>query len=873
MTISWTNGFAIFSLFLIAAASVTNASAHISGFDPGVAPASVQSGTATLPDGEQTEILNRQQCEEQRRPDESCPEGYSLFIQTAGPLPVNSQTRYTILSDGAQLSGTATVMASGALVGTPAQAARRGQRLETITTQSRKRARAEVAQGVPIASTIVTDTMIDLNHYVDLRDIARMVPNSDFRETATFPGVQRFWLRGHGVNFSVPNFDPVVGVVMDGVFVAQNIAANLDTFDMESVEVLRGPQGTLFGRNLANGAVLTRSRRPGDELSIRGKAVYGRFDRADFAFSVGGPIIEDRLAGKIAFQYRSHNGYIRNNSDPDGRNEGQLETFHVKPIFVFTPSDSFDFTLIGEYYARRGDGAPTVTFPPGPNLENVQNPLLKSLTGQDTRAWRETWAEEDLFPSFSDHDVFKVIGEANWDLGHGVLTSVTGYIDVDSLSGTQFDGLPNINISTTRIWVKQDQFSQELRYASAFSETWGFTFGLFYFDQHLIYGEQRMQDSRIGLDVPRTDPGNPLGLGFAGHDILDHKEYAAFLDVHVDITDRLTLTLGGRYSHEKKDVRVGLVNSGSCVSSGQPAEGLRVFDCLFGPADGFDFEDQESWNNFLPRVVLDYRVNDDVLVYASWSRGFRSGGWSFRASPAELTNPDRRPGFYDRERVDSFEIGLKGDFFDNRLRTNITTFYSLWKGIQRNLQFSSEGGGNIFQTTLNAPESFVWGIEAEINAIVAEDALTAGDSLRFDTAIGWFDSGYNDFVDFEPDGIDDRDRPFPAPEFTLFVGLTYEHPVGNSGSYLTFRASYRYTSQWMTGSTDTNLLDLYGNRDLLDASIRFDSGDGRWYASVFGRNLLDDQIYETRVTFAPNSFGVAVPSMPATWGIEIGFNF
>lgn len=769
---------------------------------------------------------------------------------------------------------TSTMPTSASAQGETAQAERTRGVLEEVVSRARKRAGAERAQSVPVAATIITDTMIELNHYNDFLEIARMVPNSNFRETNTFPGVQRFWLRGVGVTFSVPNFDPVVGVVMDGIYVAQNIAAILDTFDMESIEVLRGPQGTLFGRNLAGGAVVARSRRPGDEFNIRGKGTYGRFDRAEFAFGIEGPVIKDKVAAKLAIQYRSHNGYLRDNLSLDGKNQGEFTTYSIRPTIVFTPSDDFDLTIIGDYYARRGDGSPAVTFPPGPNLEGIVNPVI-GLTGQTTRDWRETWADQSRLPSHSNHDNYRLVIEANWDLGHGVLTSISGYMSVDALSGAQFDGLPNLNISETRLYIDQEQFSEELRYASTFSDTWDFTFGLYFFDQDLSYGEQRLQDSRVGVFIDNVPDGpngeiNPFGLGFPGHDLLDHKNYAAFLEAHIHLTEDITLTLGGRYSIEKKHARVGLVNGGSCRSSGMPFNGLKEFSCTFGLANGFDIDDRDTWKNFTPKVVLEYQINPDTLVYASWAAGQRSGGWSFRANANDL-NFAPRPAFYDEEKVNSFELGLKGDFFDNRLRTNLAAFYSIWKDIQRNLQFGT-GGGNIFQTTLNAPKSHVWGLEAEINYIIAQDLMASEDSLRFDGSVGWFDSGYDDFIDFDGDNIDDRNRKFEAPNFTFYLGLTYDQPVGNAGGYLTYRVSFSYQNEYKVGNNAADQLGWYSARDFLDASIRYEAEGGKWYVSVFGKNLLDDKYYESRVTFVANAFGVAIPGMPATWGVEIGFN-
>ena len=341
--------------------------------------------------------------------------------------------------------------------------------IEEILVISTKRAKADEAQDVPISSTVVNASIISENNWTDLVDVARMVPGADFRQTATFPGIQRFWMRGVGVSFSVPNFDPAVGIYQDGVFVAQNIASILDTFDMETVEIMRGPQGTLFGRNTSVGAVVTRTARPSDEFEMKVEGTAGSFSRKDFAVSVGGPILQDTLKGKLAILSRDKDGWA---TDLQANNEkkGSYESTLVRGVLEFTPTDTLDVTLIGEWFERGGDGA--VSMPLGTRNNGRSNhPGLPGIT----RDWDETWgvgAANEPWGSFSDHEVSKAIAEVNWDLGHGVLTSVTGYIDVKAFSGSDFDGLPPGPTQViTRIYIDQHQFSQELRYASDFSES------------------------------------------------------------------------------------------------------------------------------------------------------------------------------------------------------------------------------------------------------------------------------------------------------------------------------------------------------------------------------------------------------------------
>jgi iron complex outermembrane receptor protein len=739
-------------------------------------------------------------------------------------------------------------------------APRRG--LEEIVVRSRKRAVGEAAQDIPIASTVLSAATIEQNNYYDLIEMAKMVPGADFRQTATFPGIQRFWLRAVGVSFSVPNFDPAVGVYQDGVFVAQNIAAVLDTFDMESIEVLRGPQGTLFGRNTSVGAVVTRSRRPGDEFLARARVTVGSYSQKDFSLSVEGPLIEEKLLGKVALQTRDRDGWMDNLTG--GSDYGRNEFNHFRATVVATPVDEFDLTLIYEYFERDGDGA--VSAPLGLASDGTANhPNFPG--GGKFRDFDETWgpgSAEEPWDSFSDHEISKLIAEANWDLGHGVVTSVTGHIDVKAFSGSHFDGLPPNMLSViTRLYIDQDQISQELRYASNFSDKYDFTVGLYYFQQDLTYGEQRSQNTLV-------TPANPFGFRDPGHDELDHKSWAVFAEGRIHLNDRLTLTLGGRYTDEEKDVKMGLVLSGSCsAATVPPFETSTLFSCTSGAMGGWDIVDDEDWTSFSPKVGLQYQYDDDVLLFTSWTRGFRSGGFSFRASPTELTTPGIRPSFYDEEQVDSLEIGMKSDFLENRLRLNVSAYYQWWEGIQRNLQ---EGGPtDAIQRTANVDDSNVYGLEVEFNAIVGEDVLTDGDMLRVDGSVGIAESEYDS--DYFLAGQDLSGQEFGAPHDTGFLGVLYEHPMGGDGATLSWRASYWYMSDWWSeGLKRPTGINNYNDRNKFDVSIQYTSADGRWYAKLFGKNLSDDENYAARVPFA-NTFGLGNPEDPRTYGFTFGMEF
>ncbi len=746
--------------------------------------------------------------------------------------------------------------------------------IEEIVVRSTKRATGDLAQEVPVSSTVLSERMILENNFNDLVDVSHMVPGADFRQTATFPGIQRFWLRAVGVSFSVPNFDPAVGVYQDGIFIAQNIAAILDTFDMESIEVLRGPQGTLFGRNTSVGAVVSRSRRPGDEFAFKSQVTGGSFDRRDFSVSVEGPVIEDKLNAKLSLQSRDRDGWMKDLSG--GERLGVYESTHARGTLVWTPTDALDVTLIAERYERGGDGAVSTSLGER-DLGRSGHPFVA-----DGRKWDETYAgnaENEPWRSFSDHEVDKFILEANYNVGHGVITSVTGFVDVLAFSGGDFEGIPSgapLNV-VTRLMIDQDQFSQEIRYASTFSEKFDFTLGLFYFTQDLFYGEQRCCQS--------SQP-NVFGVRPPGVDELDHDSFGVFADVRINLSDDLTLSIGGRYNREKKDAKIGFVNFGSCQAAVTPRfETNDFFECTGGGAEGgYDYIDDETWTSFSPRVSLQYQVNDDAMLFASATRGYRSGGFSFRASAGELALRDAqiaagidplRPTFYDEERVDSLELGLKSDWYDNRLRFNVTGYYNWWDGIQRNLQ---EGvPGNISQRTANVEESHVYGLEIEINAIAGLDMLIDGDMLRIDGAFAVAESGYDsdDYVILDPDTLtvatDLTGQEFGAPHNTAFIAATYEHPVGDKGATLSWRASYWWKEgNYSEGVQRANGLNKYEDWSEVDAQIRYTSADGKWFIKAFGKNMSYDKGYVARVPFS-SSWGLGNPRDPRTYGLTIGF--
>ena len=736
-----------------------------------------------------------------------------------------------------------------------AQAVGQSQRntIEEIVVTATKRNKSDDLQRVPIAATVVTEAQISASNFVDVIEVSRTVPNASFRETASYPGTQRFWMRGTGTNFSTPNFDPAVAVYQDGVFVAQNIAAILDTFDLASIEVLRGPQGTLFGRNTSAGAIVANSRRPGDELEVRLQATLGSYGQTDISASVGGPLARN-FNVKLAAISRESDGWLKNTFDGD--NIGSSKRAHLRGTGVWDVTDTLSATLIVEDYERSGDGAWSV------NIGNCDGRPCDT-NNRATRAWNQTYDDHWPFPSHTRQQVGKQILTLNWQLGHGALTSISGAIDVEAFGGGQFDGREAFIIAS-RTHIDQEQFSQELRYAATVSESFNYTAGLFYFDQQLSYGEQRAQGSRIGVPYPDIPQGNPYGLRPPGYSLLDHTSWGVFAEASIALSAKLELTIGGRYSQEDKHSRIGIVNYGSCAGQVEPpfikAAGWR---CTRGTANGFDIDDSESWDAISPKLALQYQVNEDFMLYSSLSRGFRSGGFSMRVGAAELSDPSVRAAFYDRERVEQLEVGVRSDLADGAVRLNATAFHQQWDGIQRNIQQSVN-----VQKTANVEKSHVSGVELELNAIIGSDLVASGDQLRLDGSFGKIWTGYDSA--YLVGSADLRNQDFASPDLTAFASLTYRHAVRGLGGSMNWKITYQYISDWnVEGPVDPSGRGKIEAQSIVDASIAYSSSDGRWQVRVFGKNLLNDQYYVNTVPAG----SVGWPGAPRSYGVTAVYQY
>jgi iron complex outermembrane receptor protein len=688
-----------------------------------------------------------------------------------------------------------------------------------------------------------------------VQDVGVAAPNVHLAEQGTVPHTGNFIIRGMGTaGQSIPSSDPAVGVVQDGVPFGLIYGVVTDLFDLDSIEILRGPQGTLFGRNVTGGAVVMRTNRPTDELEAKVKVTLGSHEQRDISGLVSGPFT-DRLSGKLAVMYRDREGLwdverLRDIPNPTvGDEHGASETLLIRPGIKYQ-GDNYDLTLLTEYAEISGDGMAPRNF----HRFGIEiDPYKDNSTFTDKRG--------DV-----DMEWFSLMLEHNLDLAGGTLTTILGYRDLEQFTWGDIDGAP----ATVRFefaegsGLEQDQLSFESRWSGRLNDKWSLTAGINLFQQEYTYNERRLLIDLLEQPASST---------------IEHSTAGVFAQAEYAFSDDLTLILGGRYSYEKKDAAIGVIGDpggvGTCsVGFASESGGSTLAEPVIAPPPPpFDrnvnwnecrqvFNDEESWANFSPKVGLTWTINEDVMAYASFTRGFRSGGYNVRFSDRTIVtdpdNPTSTPGPYDEEVVDAFEVGVKSQFMDGKVRLNVALFHNEYEDLQRSA--NNQSG---VQTILNAATANVDGFEVDVVA-----ALT--DALTLEASYGYTDAGYDDAPFLEEGGGSARDFDFQmVPETTSSIALTYDHDIGSAG-YLTWRGSYSYVDAVASDTFNFLLLPQY---ELYNASASFTTNDEKIKVAVFGRNLKDE-VYSS-FGFDNTAIGSKTIwlSPPRTYGVELQYMF
>lgn len=719
---------------------------------------------------------------------------------------------------------------------------------DDIVIYATKKSEGERLQEAPIAVTAVNASMLAAAQTVDIRDVGRLVPNAQLDGVGTFPGFANFFMRGVGVSTSVRSLDPAVNIVQDGMVIGYQAGAVLDTFDMEGIEVLRGPQGVLFGRNASGGVVNMRSKRPTGQFAGDFKLTLGNEETIETRSSVEGAIIPDKVFARVALLTRNNNGFFLNDNGgtfvtvPPTVNvntTGADAAFHpvknipktdeivLKSTWVFEPTSSTTFTLLGQYLNYdNGGGATRSYFLPGSPPRQLQ-----TIWGWTPSS--DKWGVNLGTSGYTKIESWHLIGELVQDVGPGTLTAIGSYRDLSYNATLNVGGDPFDVLLFPDNEENAEQLSFEVRYNVPIRERIDFLVGAFYFDLDSSVFEKRLQR----LQSSTTNLRYTVNIWDQ-----NSRSYALFANADFEVTDALTLSVGIRYSHDKKQMRI--VPLKACP-------GQSYDSC---PRNFLDAE--ASWDDLSPRIIANYKLSPDVMIYGGFSKGYRAGNFNARApTPGGAVTPA------DPENVRSFEGGIKSDLFDNRLRINLGYFYQKYDDIQRLVQFAVPGESPE-QQLFNAASATIQGLELEASALPLP-------GLRLDANVGYLNARYDSFNNLTglPPGTDPTDLKFDrVPEWTVYLGATYDHEF-DSDSRLSLHAAYSWRSHVYTDVLNTPVLeqDSYG---LLNASVNYEFG--RFSIGAFGRNILDKEYAEIKSAgLGYNAFG----GSPRYYGVNLGVRF
>jgi len=752
--------------------------------------------------------------------------------------------------------------------------------IEEIVVTARKR--EENLQETPISITAFTAASLAERSFNDLSDIGSFTPNMDFSFAANGSGGGNnatIYIRGVGQNDFLLTTDPGVGIYIDGVYFARSMGGVMDLLDLERVEVLRGPQGTLFGKNTIGGAINIISAKPSGEFAGHGDVTLGSRNRLDARFSVDVPLVKDKLAAKISASSRDQDGY--GHRLIDGIDLGDVNQQAARAVLLWTPSDTLEVTTIADYSRGREQSAAqtlTAVVPDNAPILNLWNALVGGPSGQPITA---ALIQDNPFNtlqtgrSVNDMDVWGVNMTVDWDTDPLHVKSITAYRDSSVDFARDGDNSPAPYVETFNQTTSQ-QFSQELQLSGrSFSDRLNWLLGGYLFhekatditDVTLADGLFNALEALPGPVVPLFNPaapgpfqglscppppgvfapcaggmGNPINIGldldFDINNLIKINSYALFGQGTFDITEKLSVTAGLRYTYEKKNYTIVHIrkNAGTFV----------IPPTTVG----------DSWQSFSPRFGIDYKASKDVMVYVSAARGFKSGGFNGRPTVQSALQS------YDPEYIWSYEAGVKSDLLERRLQVNIATFYNDYSNIQLSSVQATESG-NLLLVVENAGKARVKGFEVEAKA----------------RPVRWLDLsgglGYTDakFTKLKPGATVTRASRFQhTPKWNANLSAQVTAPAGNAGT-ITLRGDYTYTSKLFNDSNNTPQIAQNGY-SLINARLAFTSASEAWEIALFGTNLGDKTYFVSGIA-ALDSFGTAeaVLGRPREWGITGSFRF
>ncbi len=699
--------------------------------------------------------------------------------------------------------------------------------LDTVTVTATKQKDPENVQDIATAVTAFNAETLDTLKVRNLEDVSYNAPNVVLADIGTVKGAANFAMRGFGTNSSIVTIDPTVGVVVDGIPLGVAAGVVLDMFDLDSIEILRGPQGILQGRNTVGGVVAVNTGNPTSDFQYSVKlSTESPIDDGRGGFNsyvqgtVSGPIVPDKLNGKLAAYFNKDEGYFKNLAN--NQNHGEAEATIIRAALEFLPTDNFTMLAKVEHSNFDGDG---------PASQN--------------RALYDRNSFDFAIDNTGFYDVKSTFGSLrmDWDVGFGdgTITNITGYRKYEADTDSDIDSLP-VPIFDGPSVLDTNQFTNELRYNGSFGDM-TVTSGLFYMDQTIELAETRwIPVAALGGRTP-----------FPGGGIQDHQTTGLFTQLEYQFTDKFSMQGGLRYTIEEKDVDVTYIIP--ALLRGIPNCSVIEGTC---PTD---FSDKKEWNVLTPKIAMEYEVNDSGLFYASYNKGFRSGGYNFRltnptvsaALDAQINNGNR---YFDKESIDAFEVGYKFESDGGSVLLNSAVFLTKAKDMQREINVSSPTG--VSQFIYNTADAEMKGLELEGRFVLSDNFLITAN-------LGYIDAEYTDIrfpisavsvTELTTATVQDSDYDLELPrtaKYTYGIGAVWDQSLGNAGSLV---STVNFQHRDKNPYTDNNA-GFFNAADILNFNVAWNTPKDGLSVSLYGKNMFDEVTAggDTQTPFAAEILG------------------
>ena len=711
--------------------------------------------------------------------------------------------------------------------------------LEEVVVTARKR--EESLQDAPISIAAFSGADLEARQTSSISEIGSFTPNLVFDAAAPISGsnaAASIFIRGIGQTDFTFTTDPGVGLYVDGVYLARSVGGVLDLLDVERVEVLRGPQGTLFGRNTIGGAINLVSKKPSTEFGGNIAATVGTDNRIDLEGSIDIPITESLLS-KFSLLSKNRDGYVTRLYD--GVELGDNDSLSGRASFLWNATEQLSLDLTIDGTRAREETAPNTLIDVDGTAMPFSGLFNNAIVGgncapapgslDDPACYNQQWVTDSEYKthatseSRSDYDVIGAALTINYEFDWASLKSITAYRDMDAFFYRDADHSPH-QIFETENDMEHEQLSQEFQLVgTGFDDRMNWIVGLYYFQEE------------------GTDINNILTsvIDFQSGGSIDNDTTAIFTQVTYDLTDKLSLTGGLRYSDETKRFLPDqfVTDSGFL--------GVPVGTPLLP-----SIEEEIAIDETTPMVNLSYQWTEDVMVYGSYSEGFKSGGFTQRVFPPRSEIPTFLPEF-----AETYELGAKTTLMDGRIRLNGAVFFTEYADMQVVVQDA------IASSTQNAAEAEIFGFELELKALLTE-------SLGLDAGVGYVDAEY---TKVSPDATEITvDKEFVnTPEWSLNASLYYDYQMEDRGT-LSPRLDWSYRSEVYNNSINSENIVQDGYH-LLNAYLSYEDAAMNWIVTFGVKNLTDERYFSSAYNNPSIGYSEALWAREREWSLKIQRQF